>query len=93
MLGGVPRQKAGLTELFEDYWMSVDRTDGEFAWGGPLTEIKPTILFGPLDRPLGRHRVTAFVQGLIDNINAQQAAQSEMAQAVSELQSGAQDVH
>ena len=86
-------KKPVLAELFEDYWMSVDRTDGEFAWDGPLTEIQPTILFGPLDRPLGRHRITPFVQGLIDNINAQQAARAEMEEALVEMQSGRQEVH
>ena len=36
-------KKPVLAELFEDYWMSVDRTDGEFAWNGPLTAIQPTM--------------------------------------------------
>ena len=50
------------------------------------------MLFGPLDRPLGRHRITPFVQRLIDNINAEQAAKAEMEEAMAELQSGRQEV-
>lgn len=89
-----PGHRPCLVQLYETGWWELEWYDGAPVWEMGVEDAEcPPIIFGPLDQPLGRHRISEFAQGLIDTWNAEQRAQVELEQAAAELKIARSSLH